>query len=470
VSTRPCGKPLGEGLAPTQRPSAVGMPMVSVSLTCSLFEQACVLWTSTTTRAWSAPMRDRDLYAKLLGIQEPWWVRDVDPRLEAGEVEIFISYDERTDVVCPVCGATGTRHGTRTKQWRHLDTMQYKTLLTADVPRVKCAEHGVRQAKPPWAEPGSGFTAMFEALVIDWLKEANTSAVARLLRMTWDEVDGIMSRAVARGLERREAEPLVNIGIDETSFQKRHEYVTVIYDCDRRRVIDVLDDRKRASVEEFFFATPLEHLESIRSVSMDMWENFIEATMLHVPDAEKKIAFDRFHVAKHIGDAVNKVRVDEHAELRGCGDRMLTGTRYLWLQNPENMKPRNRRRFNELRKTTLRVARAWAMKEVARGMWSYRTRGWARRGWNRLLGWMSRSRLPPMVKVGRTIRSHLWGIINAIVLRVTNAHLEAVNAKIQGLKKRACGYRNRARFRNAILFHCGGLDLSPGCLATNPNS
>jgi len=415
-------------------------------------------------------MRDRDLYAKLLGIETPWWVRDVDPRIEEQEVEIFISYDERIEVACPTCGGTGSRYGTATKQWRHLDTMQYTTLLTATVPRVKCPEHGVLQMKVPWAEPGSGFTAMFEALAIDWLKEASTTAVARLLNMTWDQVDGIMSRAVERGLARREAQPLGHIGIDETSYQKRHEYVTVIYDRERGHVIDVLDDRTRFSLEEFYFATPLEHLETIESVSMDMWGNYIEATLVHVPDAESKIAFDRFHVAKHIGDAVNKVRVTEHAELLADGDKQLSGTRYLWLQNPENMKPGNRVRFNALRKTSLRVARAWAMKETARGMWSYRTRGWARRGWTKLLGWMSRSRLAPMVKVARTIRSHLWGIINAIVLRVTNAHLEAVNAKIQALKKRACGYRNRERFRNAILFHCGGLDLYPGALATNSNS
>jgi transposase len=406
-------------------------------------------------------MRDRDLYAKLLGIEDPWYVRDVDPRLEAREVEIFISLDERAELACPVCGAVCGRYDARTRKWRHLDTMQYKTLLTAEVPRVKCAEHGVKQLKVPWAEPGSRFTAMFEALVIDWLKEASMSAVARMLRMTWDEVDGVMARAVTRGLERREAEPLRNIGVDETSFQKRHEYVTVVYDCDRKHVIDVLDDRKQEGLEEFYFGTPLEHLESLESVSMDMWGPFIDATLLHVPGASEKIAFDRFHVAKHIGEGVNKVRVDEHLELRKVGDNLLKGTRHLWLQNPENMKPRNRLRFGQLRNTSLRVARAWAMKETARHLWSYRTRGWARRGWKRLIGWMARSRLPPMVKVSRTLTSNLWGIINAVVLGVTNAHLESVNAKIQALKKRACGYRNRSRFRHAILFHCGGLDLYP---------
>ena len=110
------------------------------------------------------------------------------------------------------------------------------------------------------------------------------------------------------------------------------------------------------------------------------------------------------------------------------------------------------------------------LKDTARHLWSYKTRGWARRGWRRLIDWMTRSRLKPMVKVARTLREHLWGIINAVVLGVTNAHLEAVNAKIQKLKAQACGYRNRARFREAILFHCGRLDLYPRFALTHTNS
>jgi transposase len=415
-------------------------------------------------------VRDHDLYAQILGIQDPWYVRDVVPKLEVGVIEIFLALDERAELACPVCGATAKRYDTRRRTWRHLDTMQLKTFVTADVPRIQCSEHGVKQLKVPWSEAGSRFTVMFETLVIDWLKEASVSAVARMLRMTWDEVDGVMGRAVERGLERREQQPMRNIGVDETSFQKRHEYVTVVYDCDHKYVVDVLDGRRQAALEDFYFGTPLEHLESIESVSMDMWGPYIEATRLHVPNAEHKIAFDRFHVAKHIGDAVNKVRAEEHAELLRTGDKTLTGTRHLWLQNRGNMTPRNRRQFDKLRNTALRVARAWAMKETARRLWSYKTRGWARRGWKQVIDWMALSRLGPMVKVSRTLRDHLWGIVNAVVLRVTNAHLEAVNAKIQALKKRACGFRNRERFRNAILFHCGGLDLYPRVSLVHTNS
>lgn len=415
-------------------------------------------------------MRDRDMYAKLLGVEKPWKVKDVELRLDKGEVEVFLEHARSSKLACPQCEAKCPGYDTRRRQWRHLDTMQFRTIVTADVPRVKCEEHGVKQVDVPWAESGSRFTALFEKIVIDWLKEGSTSAVARMLRMTWDEVDGVMQRAVARGLERRKSRPLRVIGVDETSFQKRHEYVTVVYDVERSRVLEVADGRSQEALESVFWDTPLEHITTIEAISMDMHAPYIEAARQHIPDADSKIAFDRFHVAKHLGDAVNKVRKEENAELARSGSEVLKGSRYLWLQNPENMKPKQRARFEALRGMSLRVAKAWAMKEMARKMWHYVSRGWAKRQWGRLLGWMSRSRLKPMVRASRTLRNHLWGIVNAIVLGATNAHLEAVNAKIQALKKRACGYRNRARFRDAILFHCGGLELYPRLVSAHTKS
>jgi len=156
--------------------------------------------------------------APTLGIEKPRFVRGVDARLGEGEVEVRIGLAPKARLACPECGAICARYDRRTRSWRHLDTMQYRTVLTADVPRVTCKEHGVAQIVVPWAEPGARLTALFESLVIDWLREASTSAVAKMLRMSWDVVDGVMSRAVARGLARRESLPLRKIGVDETSL------------------------------------------------------------------------------------------------------------------------------------------------------------------------------------------------------------------------------------------------------------
>lgn len=409
-------------------------------------------------------MRDKDLYAKILGIEAPWFVREVDLQLPKGEVYVYLEFKPRGSLTCPLCDQQAPGYDSRERRWRHLDTCQYRTIIVADVPRVQCEEHGVHQIAVPWSEPGSRFTALFEALAIDWLREASLSAVGRLLGLTWDEVDGIMSRAVRRGLERRDQANPERIGIDETSFQKRHEYVTVVSDHDTSDVLYVSDDRTQESLVNFYKTLNIEQLYRIESVAMDMWPAYMNATRAYVPDAEKKIAFDKFHVAKHLGDAVNKVRHQEHKILLSKGKEDLTKTKHLWLMNPEKMDEDRWEEFEPLRNSKLKTARAWAIKELAMTLWDYTTRGWARKAWTKCLTWAMRSKLEPIKKVAKMLKKHLWGILNAIALKVSNAKSEGINFKIQKLKSQACGYRNRERFRNMIYFHLGGLDLYPAGL------
>lgn len=183
-------------------------------------------------------MRDKELYAKILGITYPWTVRDVELRLQEGEVIVHLELAPDYVLICPLCDREAPGHDTRERRWRHLDTCQYRTvLLVADVPRVECEEHGVHQVGVSWSEPGSRFTALFEALAIDWMKEASLAAIHRLLGISWDEAAGIQERAVRRGFERREAVSPKRIGVDETSFQKRHEYVTVVSNQETGEVV-----------------------------------------------------------------------------------------------------------------------------------------------------------------------------------------------------------------------------------------
>ena len=123
-------------------------------------------------------MRDKDLYCQILGLQSPWRVTDVELNASEGEVKVHVELEAGSKLSCPKCGISCAGYDKRLKQWRHLDTCQYKTILVAEVPRIQCPEHGVLMIKVPWAESGSGFTALFEALVIDWLKEASIQAVA----------------------------------------------------------------------------------------------------------------------------------------------------------------------------------------------------------------------------------------------------------------------------------------------------
>ncbi|MCH2557657.1 MAG: transposase, partial [Alcanivorax sp.] len=150
-----------------------------------------------------------------------------------------------------------------------------------------------------------------------------------------------------------------------------------------------------------------------------------------------------------------------HRQLLKAGDPQLKGTKYQWLRSPANMSWHQRRAFTSLRNSTLKTARAWAMKDFAAQLWHYKHRTWAMKGWKRLINWMSRSRLAPMKKVSSTLKKHLWGIINAVVLNADNSHAESINSRIKTVKTRARGFRNKQRFRDAIYFHLGGLQLYP---------
>jgi transposase len=406
-------------------------------------------------------MRDRDLYAQILGIKSPWQVTDVELELADEQVIVHVEQKAGTKQCCPSCGEMSPGYDSRRRSWRHLDTCQYRTILVADVPRVKCKEHGVVTVSVPWAEPGSGFTAMYEALVIDWLKEASISAVSRLMGLSWNAIDGIMQRAVTRGLARREAISPTHIGVDETAFKKRHDYVTVVSDQDAGTVLHVGSDRKKATLKTWYSNLTEEQREAIESVSMDMWPAFINATLESLPDAEDKIAFDKFHVAKYLGEAVDKVRRQEHKALMAEGSDSLKGSKYDWLYNPRNMTRKQKLRFKSLRDSTLKTARAWAIKELAMSLWQYVSKTWAEKGWKRWLSWAVRCRLDPIKEVAKTIKAHLWGILNAVVLKVSNGPSEGLNSRIKMIKVRSRGFRNKERFANAIYFHLGGLNLYP---------
>jgi transposase len=407
----------------------------------------------------------RTLYATLLGLKAPWEITDVEMQQPPGEVHIRVALPEGTLWVCPQCGSAAPIHDHQERRWRHLDTCQFPTIVHARVPRLKCPTHGIKQLAVPWAEANSRFTAMFEALAIDWLRHASVKAVAQQLRISWAEADGIMQRAVTRGLERRTLEAPRYAGVDETSFQKRHEYVTVVSDLERGIVVHVADARGREALDGFWTQLTEAQRERVEAVAMDMWEPYIQSTRDHLPDAAKKIVFDKFHVAQHLGDAVDQVRRREHRARLVDGDPILKGTKYRWLENPKGRGRSATRAFNLLRSIVTRVGRAWALKEAAMALWTLHYPGAADRNFAAWYRWARRSRLEPMRKVASMIQRHWANIRTYFTHRITNAGAEAMNAKIQTAKRRACGFRSRVRFRTAIYFHCGGLDLYPATLS-----
>jgi transposase len=409
-------------------------------------------------------MDDRTLYATILGIAPPWEVTRVELDDTTKAVHVWLEARSGTTFACPECQTISPLHDHVERSWRHLDTCQYETRLHARVPRVDCAEHGVKTVPVPWATAHSRFTMLFERLAIAWLKEATPAAVARRLGLTWEEANGIVERAVRRGLARRSSVAGRRLGIDEHSYLKHFQFVTMVVDLDEQTVLHVADDRSAETLASYFESLSIDERLAIEAIAMDMWDPYRRTVRDYVPDGDLKIVFDKFHVMRHVIEAMDQVRRREQRALRKRGDRRLTGTKFLWLKNQvgrHDFTAASRRQFRRLRDSTLKSARAWAMKEAFRHIWDYRSIPAARAFFDRWQAWAVRSRLRPMIHVAGIIRRHLENILNYITHRITNAVTEGLNAKIQWIKYSSRGFRDRERFKRAIYFHCGGLDLDP---------
>jgi transposase len=399
--------------------------------------------------------------ALLLGVGSPWEVKTVELKLPEKKVEIELAWQWGAAAQCPECGRACSIHDCAPERtWRHLDTMQFATLIRARAPRSACPEHGVKTMPVPWAAPQGRFTLLFERFAVDvLLASASVRQACELLGIGWDAAHEIMCRAVERGLERRQLEGLKYWGMDEKSFQRGQSDITLLTDWERSRVIDVVAERTTEAAGQLWQTLTPEQKPAVAAVAVDLWEPFIQTIQKEAPAAD--IVHDKFHVSQYLGEAVDKVRRAEHKELMAQGDETLKGTRQLWLYNPEHFNAEQAGEFSALKDLHLKVARAWAAKELFRKFWGYQEEGWARRFFKDWYGWVSRSRLQPVIEVAQMLKRHLENLLTYLKHHITNAVTEGLNSKIQSLKAAARGFRNFKNYRTRILFFCGKLDLYP---------
>lgn len=230
-------------------------------------------------------MEDKEFYKQILGIQTPWKIDHIDLDMEHERVDVYVEWPLKTEAPCPVCKQEHREtlckvHDRRKKQvWRHLDTCQMKTFIHSHIPRIKCPHHGIKMIEIDWADEKIRFTHLFEGLAIQMLKSsANRSKTANILKVSWfvrtpleDELNGIMTRAVDRGLSRRKNDIIHSIGMDEKSFLSGHRYVTIMTDNLGKRVIDVAENRDTDAVNTLWEGLSDEQRDNVQSVCMDFW-------------------------------------------------------------------------------------------------------------------------------------------------------------------------------------------------------
>ncbi len=339
--------------------------------------------------------------------------------------------------------------------WRHLNFFQYKAFIHAGVPRVTCPAHGVHAVPVPWARPGSGFTLLFEAMVVELAKSQPVADIAeqvgehdtRLWRFIRHYVDEARLCEDYTGVEA--------IGIDETS-RKGHRYITVVADLVERNVICVVPGKDSTTIKRFArdFMDHNGDPDRVRLVTCDMSLGFAKGIRERLPNAARII--DKFHVIKHANEAVDKVRKQE-----ARGNALLKRTKYLWLRNESNLTGLQLETKRSLQRQRLKTGRACQMRETLQDIYDTSAdRAEAETALKRLCSWMTRSRLEPMKEFARQIRRHWRDILAYFDHPYTNAILEGLNSVIQNVKTRARGFKNMDYFSTMIYLTCGKLDLS----------
>jgi transposase len=383
------------------------------------------------------------------------WVKEA--RWEGEDLVVKIRPRRRL-LTCSKCGTqVRGRFHERIRRWRHLGAWGCRVWLEGPIRRLRCPTcQEVRTEAVAWARPGSVFTRVFEDTVA-LAQKLNHTEVAELTGVAWVTVGSIAERIVAEKLDPDRFEGLRRIGVDEISYRKHHRYLTVVVDHDRGRVVWVGEGKSSETLKAFFTELGPERSAAVEVVSLDMSQAFIKGVEESAPQAV--LVFDHFHVARLANDAVDSIRRQEVAKLEPDDRPAIKGSRWALLKRPERLKPNQVVKLSWIKRANRTLYRGYLLKESFLNALKSTTSEEGERELRAWLAWASRSRLEPFVKLARTVRRHLDGILAIMDSQLTNARLEGMNNKIRLLSHRAYGFHSPAPLIATIYLCCSGITL-----------
>ena len=438
-------------------------------------------------------MDSTTLYQHILGLRTPWTVSRVDMQMSREEIHVYVDHAADSRFFCPKCNRELAIYDhTPERTWRHLDTCQLKTFLHARALRVQCPDHKTLMASLPWAEPGSGFTALFERLAIDLLLAMPAARAGGILRVSPDQLSRIKAKAVQRGLVRRELaksagkHPVFEHGcVDEKSWKKGRCFGTIIGNVGAGIVEDVYEGRAGGGLASFYDSMTKKARSAILSMSQDFHAGYSNVTVDKLDQGKDVVVFDPFHLMMHVNEAVQTTHRSELAQTRrifekGKDKRLasaaglaalhaerkikkLVGSKWSLVRGRENQTDKQREQLSWLEDCShYDSAEAWRLKEKLRSMWRVCADVEEAEKW--LKDWCSEVRsglVLAMKKVANMVEKHAWGILNGFRMKLSNSPAETINSKIQAIRAKARGHKSFAAFKNDVLFHLGALDLYP---------
>jgi transposase len=401
-------------------------------------------------------MDTNPLFTAALGLTSPWRVTKSDFNPDQRLLEMRVDFTEGSKFACPSCRRVGCAvHDTEEKRWRHLDFFQHQAFIIARVPRVRCERcDSVLQVTVPWARPGSGFTLLAEALILEMARAMPVRSVAKLLRVSGNRIWRVIRHYVKAAVARSDCSRVVSVGVDETSMKRRHDYISLFYDMVGKRLIFATEGREHQVVADFarFLGAHRGDSSAVTEVSCDMSPAFLKGIRTSLPNAA--VTFDRFHIAQVLSVAVERVR---RSEMRK--DKTVQGARFALLKNPDHLTDRQREQLKAITTRNAALAEAYRMKETFRDLYHQPDLNSAK---GFLKGWVTmaaQSTLKPVVKAAKTILNRADGILRWYTSHLTNAVMEGLNSLLQAAKRKARGYKLHGTFITMAYLIAGKLDL-----------
>lgn len=400
-----------------------------------------------------------DFFNLVLDFGEEWVVKSVELDHKKQHVYLNLEYvSDRYEDPDTLELSTLYDHCEQ-REWRHLDILHYQTYVRCRIPRVKCKNGKIKQIAVGWTGKHDRHSYHFEIKVIDLLLATkNQTKTAEFMNCSFRLVNRIMHRCVERGIKRRDIGkvPFEHISLDEKSFKKGHEYITVLSHPKSGVVLDVGQGRDEKSTNLLLKSSfTQEQLGSVNTVSLDMWQSFINSVKTCCPNAE--IVHDKFHLVSYLNKSIDQVR---RREVK-CNDELINA-RYALLKNEDNLTEKQREKFELIKSANFQVSKAWHIRENFRELFEFYNN--EQEAQSLFVNWAQDAFMQGVKEVNKVIMmmlNHVKGVVNALISNLNNAMAERLNGKIQEIKLVGRGYRLFENFRSAILFFHGGLDLYP---------
>jgi len=397
------------------------------------------------------------IFEQALGLESPWYIKSVEFSKEDKRLDINIDFTKGSTFEYEDQGSFKA-YDTIKKSWRHLNFFEHECYINCRVPRVKLDDGKVKRIKAPWEGVNSGFTLLFEALIMQMASCMPVQNVADIINEDDEKIWRILHKYVERSREDIDMSEVSVIGVDETSQAKHHNYVTVFVDMNKRKTLYVTDGKDNTTVVDFVKDLELHNgdANNITAVSSDMSPAFIKGINENLPNAT--ITFDRFHVMNLISKAVDEVRIEEAKT-----NPLLYRTKYIFLKNRVNLTDKQEEFLGgtlELKKHNLKTVRALHLRESFQAIYQATSKSDFTRLLNEWYNWARRCRLEPMKKAATSIKKHWYGIVSWFDSKLNNGILEGMNSVIQAAKRKARGYSTTKNYKTIIYLLTAGLDFT----------